>query len=112
MIWLKRRVLSMDASALANAEFWLFWISKGKLIAAFLVAIGVAMEFGSDWLAAPFEATVKAAREKELAELHLETEKLAADGEIARKETAEAKLRLEQLRKQMGPRSISPTRDD
>jgi hypothetical protein len=57
----------MDTSALANAEFWLSWITFGKLVATALVAIGVAMEFGGDWLAAANERAAVAERETALA---------------------------------------------
>jgi hypothetical protein len=58
----------MDASALANAESWLSAIATAKLVAAFLVAVGVAIEFGGDWVARPFEKIVGEAREAQLAE--------------------------------------------
>jgi len=71
----------MDASALASEEYWLSWIATAKLAAAFLVAIGVAMEFGSEWASRPFDATVKHAREVQV--VALETAAETARGEIA-----------------------------
>jgi hypothetical protein len=78
----------MDASALSNAESWLSIISAAKLIAAFLVALGVAIEFGGDWVSKPFEKIIEDARKLELAELHkqsddakLETVRLSAEAE-------------------------------
>jgi NAD(P)-dependent dehydrogenase (short-subunit alcohol dehydrogenase family) len=71
----------MDASALASAESWLSWIAAAKLIAAFLVAIGVAVEFGSEWVSRPFEAIVKHAREVQVAAL--EKDAATAKSEIA-----------------------------
>jgi hypothetical protein len=75
------RERSMDASALANAESWLSIISTAKLVAAFLVAIGVVIEFGGDWVARPFEKTVEAARSAEMA--RLSTEAASARAAIA-----------------------------
>ncbi len=53
----------MESSALASAESWLSFIAVAKLVAAFLVAAGVVIEFGGDWLARPYENVVKEARE-------------------------------------------------
>jgi len=107
----------MDASALASAESWLSIIGSAKLIAAFLVALGVVIEFGGDWVAKPFEKTIEDARKLELGELHKqsdeakrETARLSAEAETARKETAQAKLELEQLRAKVGPRNINATK--
>ncbi|HWN78707.1 MAG TPA: hypothetical protein VNN81_12690 [Bradyrhizobium sp.] len=73
----------MDASALASAESWLSAIAAAKLVAAFLVAAGVAIEFGGEWAARPFERTVKEAREAQLASLNAETVRLSAEAETA-----------------------------
>ena len=80
----------MDASALASAESWLSAIAAAKLVAAFLVAAGVAIEFGGEWAARPFERTVKEAREAQLASLNAETVRLSAEAETARSEIAKA----------------------
>ena len=80
----------MDASALASAESWLSAIAIAKLVAAFLVATGVAIEFGGDWVARPFERTVRVAREAEVASLNAETIRLSAEAEAARGEIAKA----------------------
>jgi hypothetical protein len=109
----------MDASALASAESWLSIIGSAKLVAAFLVAIGVAIEFGGDWVAKPYEKTIEDARKLELAELHkqsddakLETTRLSADAESSRAaiadanaRAAEAQLALEQFK---ADRTLSP----
>src|SRR5947199_6631390 len=78
---LRRRERSMDASALASAEAWLSSIAIAKLVAAALVAAGVAIEFGGEWLSRPFERVVKEIREAEVARLSAEAE--TARGEIA-----------------------------
>jgi len=95
----------MDVSALDSAESWLAVIWWAKLAAAGLVALGVAMEFGGDWISRPFEKTIEDARKLELAELHkqsdeakVETARLSKEAEVARKETAEAQLQLQQMR--------------
>jgi len=74
----------MDASALASAESWLSVIGWAKLGAALLVAIGVAIEFGADWIARPYERTVSEAREQQLGALRTETVRLSADADTAR----------------------------
>ena len=71
-----------------------------------MVIAGVAIEVGGDWLATPFHKTVEDARQLELSRLNNDTARLSTEGDIARKETAEAKLQLEQLRKEMAPRSL------
>ena len=72
----------MADSALSSAESWLSIIATAKLVAAFLVAAGVVIEFGGDWLARPFERTVNTARETRMATLSAEAD--AARGEIAK----------------------------
>ena len=59
----------MDASALEGAKSWLAVIWWAKLAAAGLVALGVLMEFGSDWISAPSDKTVVDARKLEMARL-------------------------------------------
>jgi hypothetical protein len=108
----------MDASALANAESWLSIIGTAKLVAAFLVAIGVAIEFGGDWVAKPFEKVIEDARKLEFAELHkqsddakLETARLSKEAETARSGIADANARALEARLELerfkAPRTIS-----
>jgi multidrug efflux pump subunit AcrA (membrane-fusion protein) len=61
----------------------LSWISKGKNVAAFLVAIGVAGEFLGDWLSGPANKRIESARQEEMARLH-------SSGDSMRKEMADA----------------------
>jgi hypothetical protein len=79
----------MDTSALASAESWLSTIAIAKLVAAFLVAAGVVIEFGSDWVARPFEATVKHAREVEVKALQIDLEAAKADAARANERAAD-----------------------
>ena len=102
----------MDSSALASAELWLTWIGRAKLIAAFLVAAGVAIEFVGDWASRPYEKTVKDARDEEaefartsivkaqadIADANKQTEIAKKDAAIAEQHANEAKLALEKLR--------------
>jgi hypothetical protein len=105
----------MESSALDSAESWLAVIWWAKLIAAGLVAIGVALEFGGDWIAAPFEKTVSEARKLEIAKL--EARALDAETEIskanetaakANERAAELKLALEREIAARQPRRINP----
>jgi hypothetical protein len=80
----------MDASALASAESWLSGIATAKLVAAFLVAAGVAIEFGGDWVARPYERIVSDAREAQLAALYNDTARLSAEAEVAKSKIASA----------------------
>jgi hypothetical protein len=88
----------MDASALASAESWLSLIGTAKLIAAFLVALGVAIEFGGDWIAKPFEKTVSDARNLQLATLQKAADEARAGIANAQEETAKANKATEELR--------------
>jgi hypothetical protein len=83
----------MDSSALASAESWLSLIATAKLVAAFLVAIGVAIEFAGDWVSRPFEKIVSDAREQQMAELRKEASRLSAEAESARAAIADANAR-------------------
>jgi hypothetical protein len=85
----------MDASALASAESWLSIIGSAKLAATFLVALGVAIEFGGDWISRPFERVVKEAREKEVVELRHDT--ATANERAANAELELAKLKAPRL---------------
>jgi len=83
----------MDASALASAESWLSVLAIAKLIAAALVAAGVAIEFGSDWVARPYERVVKEARDKETAQL--------------RDRTAQAELETIRIKERLAARTLT-----
>jgi len=80
----------MDASALASAESWLYWIGIARLIATFLVAIGVAVEFGGEWASRPFEKVVAKAREAEFSRLNTELGNARAAIAKSEQETAKA----------------------
>lgn len=89
----------MDASSLASAESWLSIIGSAKLIAAFLVAIGVAIEFGGDWVAKPFENIIEDARKLELTKLTKETVRLSAEAESSRAAISDANARAAEANK-------------
>ena len=97
----------MDASAVSSAESWLSVIATAKLIGAFLVAAGVVIEFGGDWIAAPYERTVKEARELELARLTAEAETAKASIADAQARQKSAELDLRRLKELAGPREIN-----
>ena len=106
----------MDASALASAEYWLVVIGWLKLLGAALVAIGVAMEFGGDFVARPFEKTVEQARQLEItrlktAGLESQAEIKTAGARIAEAEakSAEARVTLARL---VNPRTLTPAQVD
>ena len=80
----------MDSSDLVNASNWLSFLWYAKLIAAGLVAVGVAIEFGGDWISRPFERTVEEARETEIAKLSAEADSARAGIADAKAETAKA----------------------
>ena len=79
----------MDTSGLTNAESWLTILNVAKLVAAFLVAIGVAVEFGTDFIARPYENVVKEAKEVQLKSLEIEAS-------LAKVELAEAQTKIAQ----------------
>jgi len=79
----------MDSSGLTNAESWLTILNVAKLVAAFLVAIGVAVEFGTDFIARPYEKVVKGAKEVQLKSLEIEAS-------FAKIELAEAQTKIAQ----------------
>ena len=105
----------MDASALASAESWLSMIAMAKLAATALVALGVAIEFGTDWIARPYEKVVKNARELEIIGLQTEARRLSAEADVAKSEIAranadatQARLEQERLRAQLAWRRLTP----
>jgi hypothetical protein len=89
------------------ATYWIGWVRLVQLVAVFLVAIGVAAEFAGEWISRPLEKVIDHARELQITQLTNDTARLSAEGDLARKETAEAKLQLEHLRKLAGPRSLN-----
>jgi len=96
----------MDQPEVISALAWISWFELLKRIGGFMVIAGVAIEVGGDWVSAPFHKIVDDARELQIVQLTRDAARLTTEGDVARKETAEAKLQLEQLRKQMGPRQI------
>ena len=94
----------MNPSALTNAEYWISLIWYVKLFAAFLVALGVAMEFVGDWVSRPFEKTVELARSLEITRLSAEGESAKAQIADAQARALEAKLALEKFK---SPRTLS-----
>lgn len=82
----------MDSSALSNAEFWISIFNGAKLVAAFLVAIGVAVEFGADFAARPYEKVVKDSKELQLKSLENEASLAKAALVDAQKKITDANL--------------------
>jgi hypothetical protein len=58
------------------ATYWLGWINLIKLVAFFIVAVGVVLEFGAELVGKPVERKIEAARELRIAELNNETARL------------------------------------
>ena len=79
----------MDKSEVDAALYWLSWINAGKIVATLLVALGVAGEFAGDFLAKPFNKTVEAARQEEIARLNNDSANANARLAEASKATAE-----------------------
>ncbi len=105
----------MDASALVSAESWIYWIGIAKLVAAFLVAAGVAIEFGGDWVVRPYEKVIADSRNAEMTRLatEAETSKAAAADAHARaaeasQKAAEAQLALAKFK---APRTLTPEQE-
>jgi hypothetical protein len=95
----------MDASALASAESWLSAIAVAKLVAAALVAIGVAIEFAGEWVARPFERVVAEARRQQIAALNAQTAKANKRAEELQRENLE-------IRQKVAGRRISEAQHD
>ena len=76
-------------------ETLLSWIDRGQLVAALLVAIGVAGEFLLQFAARPLNRRIEYAREVESLQL--------------RERTAHAELALAELQKHARPRTLDPT---
>jgi hypothetical protein len=83
----------MDSSAVASASYWLSVLWWVKIVAAGLVTLGVALEFGGDWVSRPFERKVEEAKEAELT-------KLSSDTAHANLRAANAIEKAELLRRQ------------
>jgi hypothetical protein len=62
-----------------------------RIVAIALVAIGVAIEFGSEWISRPFEETVTHAREVQVLALEADAKRLSAEAETAEREIAIAR---------------------
>ena len=98
----------MTETEIIDATYWAGFWSQLEHWAFFGVVLTLAVEFVALKLAEPHKTKIEAARELQTAQLVKDAARLTTEGDVARKETAEAKLQLEQLRKQMGPRTISP----
>jgi hypothetical protein len=98
----------MDQPEVISALSWISWFELLKRIGGFMVIAGVAIEVGGDWVSAPFHKIVDDARELQIVQLTRDAVRLTTEGDVARKETAEAKLQMEQLRKQWALAKSSP----
>jgi soluble cytochrome b562 len=76
-----------------TAMYWLGWIRLAQLIAVFLVAVGVVIEFAGEWVSRPLEKVIDRDRELQIAELTTETASLAADAEKSRAAISDANAR-------------------
>jgi hypothetical protein len=84
----------MDDPAVANALFGLSWMPTVRNVAAFLVAVGVVIQFAESWISDPWRKIVDDARTKEVAQL-------STDLETARSKTAEADARAKEAELQI-----------
>src|SRR6266567_1771290 len=111
----------MGNSELESATYWLSWVERGQLVAAFLVALGVAMEFIGSWIGSRLHRTIEDARTAEVARLNNDTERLRAEAAKAseraalteetilaeRRLTARERWRLERVERAVFPRVIT-----
>jgi len=100
---------------------WLSWIDRGKTIAAFLVAIGVAAEFAFGWVEGPILKRIDAAKDERIAAANgiaAEAQRGAAEAQAraadANKLAAEAnalaekeKLARVKIEKSLAPRTLT-----
>jgi hypothetical protein len=79
---------------------WISVLDTVRLIAAFLVAIGVAGEFLGDWIGKPIQRRIDARQQQEIARLNKE----AADARLDLEKERTARLQIE---RQIGPRYLT-----
>jgi hypothetical protein len=97
----------MSDVELADHTWWAWlWttIEHGAFVG---LIVALAIEFAALKLAEPHKKALEDAKDLKLGELSRETQRLSTEGDIARRETAEAKLQLEQMRSLAGPRDIN-----
>jgi hypothetical protein len=96
---------SMTEAEIIDATYWAgFWSSLEHWM--FLgVVLTLAVEFIALKFAEPHKEKLERYRESRLVELQNDSERLSKEAEIARKETAQAKLELQRLK---NPRSVMP----
>ncbi len=95
----------MENPAVANAVYWLGWLSLLSKIAAGLVAAGVVLEFAEGWLASGLQKTVDDARVVQIASLQNDTAK--ANERAQRSEAARVAMLME-----LQPRDLKPDQMD
>jgi HAMP domain-containing protein len=97
----------VEEPAVANALYWLSWMSLLRNIAAALLVVGAALAFAEGWISEPWRKTVDDARTIEIARLSTSLETARAEIAAANAREKEAELKLEQLRNLAGPRDIN-----
>jgi HAMP domain-containing protein len=85
----------VEEPAVANALYWLSWMSLLRNIAAALLVVGAALAFAEGWISEPWRKTVDDARTIEIARLStsLETARAEIAAANAREKEAELKFR-------------------
>ena len=91
-------------SKIESAEYWLSWIRRGRSVAGFCVALGVAGEFVVHRATRSLHANIEAAREVQLADLRASAEKARL---------AQERLRADNLRLEASiqPRRLNPEQE-
>src|ERR1700674_4322670 len=85
----------------------LSWIERCKILAAFLVAIGVSGEFFGDWLAKPIERRVAALRSTEMLKLSKDVAEANERAAVANKIAEEERLARIKIEEKIAPRRLS-----
>jgi hypothetical protein len=86
---------------------WILIFAVGVALCLSAEVVFSVAHWGNEQKLRPLRALQSQLHENELAKLAAETARLSTEGDVARKETAEAKLQLEQLKKQVGPRNLN-----
>jgi hypothetical protein len=84
-----------------NDPTFLAWIERGKTLAAFLVAIGVAGEFIGDWIAAPVRRRIDAGKDAEIARFNKDAAEARKDAGKAIERAAALELEALALREEL-----------
>jgi hypothetical protein len=98
---------SLSGGLCVNDVTWLLWIDRGKTVATFLVAIGVAAEFAFAWIEGPARKRLDDAKEVRIAEAEARAAEANREASELRKQAETERLARVKIEEKLAPRHLT-----